>query len=192
MHSVSSYADLVTDLDAESVNENEADTKVVPEKGEVNPIPKGSEERPLKKPQKPRVDSNSNAASHSPVRYKSEGMSAFPEKGYFELKKDVEVWQEDLRITSKHALVYFDSITREVDRVVAEGEVVIIKTDTLTQQKIKANAEKAVFESKRQRITLLGNAKFSRGVDHFKGDRIEYDMSTGWIKASKVKGAITP
>ena len=56
---------------------------------------------------------------------------------------------------------------------------------------IKANGHEAVFHSQSNQVTLLGKpARLDREGNLFNGERIVYELDSGWIRASDVKGVV--
>jgi lipopolysaccharide transport protein LptA len=127
-----------------------------------------------------------------PVTFESEGLRGTRKDGILELKKDVVVAQGDFRMDADQAEVIFDQETEEVDHVVASGNVKIFKTDPRTGEKVKANGDKVTFYARKQTVTILGNARFSRGNDIVRGKTITYDLKSGWLNAEKVDGVVQP
>lgn len=87
--------------------------------------------------------------------------------------------QGDISIYSDHMSVYYKEIGKgglsrenqsQVDKIVAEGHVKIIKEDWI------AIGQRAVFFSKDQRVELTGNPRVWQGKNLVKGDRITLDF----------------
>ena len=128
-----------------------------------------------------------------PVHFESKGLKGLREKGTVELLDDVVVTQAAFRLEADHAQVYFDETTKDVTKVVADGNVKIFNVDENTGEKLKAYGDQVLFLNKDRVVIMQGNARLWRGEDSMiRGKKITYEMDTGWIKADRVAGELTP
>lgn len=131
------------------------------------------------------------AAKKLPVHFEGDELSGMRQQGVIELHSNVRVRQADLYMQSDRARVFFDE-HNDVDKVEAIGRVRMSKKDAKTGDMIRAQSERADFDAGSQRVTLNGKAVLFRGRDTIRGDVIDYDLQSGWLKASKVKGVVQP
>ncbi|MBM4251046.1 MAG: hypothetical protein FJ146_03670 [Deltaproteobacteria bacterium] len=130
-------------------------------------------------------------AAKSPVHFESMGLKGLREKGMVELSQDVLVTQEDLKLESDYAQVFFDEASHEVTRVVAQGHVRINGVDQNSGEKFRALGDRAVFLNSERTVVMDGNAKLWRGEDSvIRSKKITYEMNTGWVRADRVAGEV--
>ncbi len=178
-------ADLVDDIE----DDKNDYSKPIPIKKEVprlEPKKKDAEAEAKRKPvfgRKEREDCQ--------IYFKGNNLSAYRSKGIIELFGDVVVNKCELEIRSDSAIIKMFPGTNQVESVKAEGKVRIANYEKIFERNIKANGYEAIFTSEDNKIILLGTpAKLDRGGDLFHGDRINYDLDSGWVKASDVKGVV--
>ena len=140
---------------------------------------------------KPGEAAGKKSAAKSPVHFESNGLKGLREKGMVELVQQVIVTQEDMKLESDLAQVFFDETSHEVVKVLAQGRVRINGIDQNSGEKFRALADKAVFLNSERTIVLDGNAKLWRGDDSvIRSRKITYEMGTGWIRADRVAGEV--
>jgi lipopolysaccharide transport protein LptA len=127
-----------------------------------------------------------------PVHFKGEDLSGLKEKGIVEFHKNVEVTQGDLFMQSDFAEIHFNPLTNEVEKVIAKGKVKIRKETTETGESAQATSNFAEFDVKEQNLILKDNAELIKGGDVLKGNLINYNLKTGWVNVTKVKGLVKP
>ena len=140
---------------------------------------------------KPGEAAGKKSAAKSPVHFESNGLKGLREKGMVELVQQVIVTQEDMKLESDFAQVFFDEASHEVVKVLAQGRVRINGVDQNSGEKFRALADKAVFLNSERTVVLDGNAKLWRGDDSvIRSRKITYEMGTGWIRADRVAGEV--
>jgi lipopolysaccharide export system protein LptA len=127
-----------------------------------------------------------------PVHFESNGASALQEKGTLELLDNVVVTQGSMRMEADRAKIFYDEDKKDVDRVVAVGNVKMFKIDEDSGEKIQAFGDEVVFYNKKRTVTMAGNARLWRGADLVRGKKITYEMDSGWIRADRVIGEVHP
>ncbi len=65
-------------------------------------------------------------------------------------------------------------------------------TKLVLKFEVRAFGDKVVFNQQEQTVTISGDAKLWRGKDEVRGQRIIYNLKTGWIKAEQVAGVVQP
>jgi lipopolysaccharide transport protein LptA len=147
------------------------------------------------KPSPAQAGVSGKKSAKAPVFFEGDLFNGLRKEGFIELEKNVQITQEDLKITADRAKVFFKPNgpdSEEVERVEAYGHVVVTKKDPDTQELIKAYGNSAIYDTSARLITMKENAKLRRGKDEFHGAYIEYNVDTGHIKAGKVQGTLTP
>lgn len=170
--------------------------------GKAASLPKDEAEKPASAPSSgavlaPKGGAKKKAPSEKsdgqqPVEFQTDGLNGLREKGYVELEKNVVVTQGSMRLEADHAQAYYDEVTRELIKVVCDGNVKMFKTDEDSGEKIKALGDSAVFMNKERKVTVEGNARLWRGNDLVRGKKIVYEMDSGWIRADRVAGEVHP
>ena len=145
-------------------------------------------------PKKPMTKSTQSSKEKKPVNFTSQGLKGLREKGLVELVKDVLVTQGDLKIEADNAQVYFSEDTKEVQRIVALGQPVKMSNiDPNSGEKLEAYGNQIVFDNSDRVVHLEGNARIKKGSNStIKGKKITYELDSGWIRADKVAGEISP
>jgi lipopolysaccharide transport protein LptA len=164
------------------------DAEISDDSKRVSPSP--GDKNTSKKPRRVPVDRGAQAKQ--PVHFKSDDVSGIRDKGVIELHRNVEVNQGDFSLNANQAKVFFNQQSDEVETIVASGNIKINKVDPQTGHKVRAYGKEVVFNQKDQTVTLSGDAKLHRGKDIVRGQRIIYNLTTGWIKAEQVAGVVQP
>ncbi|MCX6123230.1 MAG: hypothetical protein NTV34_00530 [Proteobacteria bacterium] len=141
-----------------------------------------------KKPDK--TDRNRNA--DAPIKFSSKELTGERDGGTVMLEEDVVVIQDDLRISADKATLKFDKLSNDVVEVVATGNVMFTRKDPETGLPVKADSREAVFNNTLRTVVLKGDPRMVRGTDVVRGKIITYDLTTGWVKATRVEGVVQP
>ena len=126
----------------------------------------------------------------TPVKFRADGMTGNRYQGQIQLKGNVQIVQGDLFIRGDEARIEQDPKQGQLDRVTVEGKVFLERIDEVSGKKITASARSAIYSATYRTITFKGNASITRGTDRMNGNIINYDLTTGLIKAEKVDGMI--
>jgi lipopolysaccharide transport protein LptA len=189
-------AEIIDDIDeldkqTESINVDKTDN-IIKKEIEKNPVaPKKETPKPAssKKPNKV-IKTTPADNSKQPVKFTSVGLTASGNNGNLKLKKDVRVTQGRLNLFSDEAEIYLEDETREVEKVMVEGNVSINNNAEIQSESIKAKSDSAIFYASDQLIILKGNARLWRGSDLMRGKIIRYQLKTGWIEVEQVQGVM--
>lgn len=158
--------------------------------------PKSPSQPPPAPQDKPHLKSGPSSPAadtkKEPINFRGEGLSGLREKGYVEIHKDVVVTQGDLKLESQKAEVYYDENNNDIKKIIVKGKVKLTRPSIEEGQSVKASSDIAEFDAVKQQILLHGNAELVKGSDVIKGNFISYDLKTGWINASKVRGVVKP
>jgi lipopolysaccharide transport periplasmic protein LptA len=82
----------------------------------------------------------------------------------------VTLKKETMTVTSDHLVVYYDTVTKGVREIEAEGTVVV------HQEGRVARAHKAVYYSKEEKIVLTGEPRIIENENQLGGERITMFM----------------
>jgi lipopolysaccharide transport protein LptA len=126
-----------------------------------------------------------------PITWKAKGFKGTRAGKLIELKQDVEVNQDKMKMTADRADIYFDD-SDALSKVHANGNVKIRKEAALPQDRIFARGNEAVFYNAERKVVLKGKALLQRGQDVVRGKQISYDLDTGWITVDSVEGVVQP
>jgi len=148
---------------------------------------------PPKHPGAKPVKTNGKGAAEPIFLKNSDRLVGLREKGMVELIGHVVVTQGEMRFEADHAQVFYDDVTKEFSKIVAEGNVKIFGVDENSGEKFKAYGNHAVFMNKERTVVLEGNARLWRGSDSvIRSRKITYELATGWIRADRVAGELSP
>lgn len=154
---------------------------------------KGSTDSPTRQSvDSKRPGSERGRNADAPIYFESEDLSGDRLGGTMILEKKVIVTQDDLRITADKAVLTVDKLTNEVTEVVATGNVKFSKKDPELGKTVTADSKEAVFNNSTRTVVLKGDPKMVRGTDVIRGRQIIYDLTTGWVKATRVEGVVQP
>ncbi|MFQ5894981.1 MAG: lipopolysaccharide transport periplasmic protein LptA [Nitrospinota bacterium] len=107
-----------------------------------------------------------------PVHITADHLDADNKKKIAIFTGNVVAVKGDLTIRSDKLTIYHDEEGRKVDRIVAEGQVLI------DQEKRKfATGERAVYHAESERVVLTGKPKAWEGPNQLVGDKIEFFMN---------------
>jgi lipopolysaccharide transport protein LptA len=129
-------------------------------------------------------------ARKEPVKLKSKGLKAHKDAGYVELSESVQLTQANLKMNSDYAKVFFDKESNEVSKAEILGNVHIEKESQFENERITADADRALFSNLERKITLQGNASLLKDGALLKGKKIIYDLTTGWITFEGAEGVM--
>jgi lipopolysaccharide transport protein LptA len=166
----------------------ESPRKKAPPKEPLGKPPSGPKATPPTKP------SASEPKEKLPVHFSSQGLKGLREKGLVELVQEVVVTQGDFKLEAENAQVYFSEHSRDVQKVLAVGQPVkITNIDPNTGERIEAFGNQVLFNNEDRLVLLEGNAKIKKGQNStIKGKKITYELDSGWIKADRVAGEVSP
>lgn len=107
-----------------------------------------------------------------PVHITADHLDADNKKKIAIFTGNVVAVKGDLTIRSDKLTIYHDEEGKKIDRIVAEGQVLI------DQEKRKfASGERAVYHADSERVVLTGKPKAWEGPNQLVGDKIEFFMN---------------
>lgn len=144
-------------------------------------------------PQKKKSNKKPNQKNKKlPVKFEGEILSGRQKDGIIQLDEKVWIRQGGLEIRSGHAKLFFEETNSEVVRVEAHDKVKLVQRNEESGEYVRAYGDKVIYDAKTEKAILTGNAVLYRGADIVRGERIDYEVSTGVFKASRVKGVVKP
>ncbi len=123
-----------------------------------------------------------------PIRFEGEGLLGKRKDGVLELVKNVKITQGDFYLESDRAKIFFEK--DEAQKFYALGRVKMRTRDEKTGEPVEAQGDEAEYMVKEEILILKNHATLKRGKDEMKGDLIEYNKKTGWIKGDKIQGVV--
>lgn len=112
--------------------------------------------------------------------------------GSAELVGNVKINHGDLFMQSRKAQMIFDQEGKELQRVIATGDVVLEKKALNPAEAVYASGEKIEYDRPSEMIYLTEKAFLKQGADVVRGDVIQYNLATGIVTAQQVQGKVSP
>ncbi len=112
-----------------------------------------------------------------PLHVTSQKLTVFDKKGLYEFIGNVVAKKGDVTLKADKVDVFRNNKTGDIEKIVCTGNVVI------TKQNKKAVADKAIYEDKQQKITLIGNASVTSDKNKIKSDMIIYFIDKDYAVA---------
>ena len=112
-----------------------------------------------------------------PVHITADKLEAFDKTGIYKFFGNVVATRGDMKLTADKMTVFKDLKTGEIDKIICAGRVVMTKENKI------AKGDKAVYESKEQKITLMGNASVKSDKNKINSDMIIYYISKDYAVA---------
>ncbi len=116
-----------------------------------------------------------------PIHITSDKLEAYDKKGLYKFIGNVVAIRDGLRLTADKMDVFKDLKSGEIGRIVCIGNVVIKKEDKI------ARANKAIYEDKEQKITLIGNSSVKSSKNSITSDIIVYYIDKDYAVAQSTK-----
>ena len=121
-----------------------------------------------------------------PATIESDRAELDREQGVSRYFGNVEFVQGDLRITGERMDI--QAPDGNLRRAETEGDPARIFHVTAEGERIRARAQRIVYEPDVPRVTLTGSAEVERGGDRFRAGRIAYAPDTGRVDAERDDG----
>ncbi len=121
---------------------------------------------------------------HIPIHIKARQLEAFEKKGLYKLSGNVVVTRGDMRLSADKMDVYRDPETGQLVKIVCLGHVVMRKDSRV------ATADKAIYNEKQQKVTLIGNAFVKSARNSIKSQIIVYYLDRDYAVAQSGKGRV--
>lgn len=124
--------------------------------------------------------------SHDPIDIKSDRLEAHNKERKIVFQGNVRARQRDTLIFADKLTTYYDRAGKDVERIVAEGNVKITQLDKV------ATSREAVFENFTRRIILKGDPHLWQGKDELRGEMITVYLDEDRVFVEKARGVFTP
>ncbi len=136
---------------------------------------------------KPGISESRPDYSKEPVDWSASKVSGSLDNKVFELHDEVKVKQADVLLTADKAVLYLNK-DETVDKIVATGNVKMVKAASSTSSEVIARGQEATFYNLEQKVSLSGRASLIRNGDVVRGKTINYELKTGLITVENVEG----
>lgn len=125
--------------------------------------------------------------SDSPVDIESDSLEVKKEENIAIFKGNVEAKQNDLTLRSDQMTVHYkqkgDEKKRSVSKIITEGNVF------MTTPKETLQGEDGVFDVEKNIVIMNKNVVITSGENIIKGNKLEYNLTTGKSKMISTKGS---
>lgn len=115
--------------------------------------------------------------SKAPVHITADKLEAYDKKGLYKFVGNVVAIRDDVKLTADKMDVFKNLKNGEIDRIVCMGNVVVTKEDKT------AKADKAIYEDRQQKITLIGNSSVKSSKNSITSDIIVYYIGKDYAVA---------
>ncbi len=105
-------------------------------------------------------------AADQPIEVASDRLEGNDQAGNAKFSGNVVAKQGDLTIYAEELIIYYQTGSRDVDKVVAQNGVRIVQGARI------ATGDKAVFYNQQGKVVLSGSPKVHQGQDFVQGDEI--------------------
>jgi len=114
-----------------------------------------------------------------PISIESEQLEAMTKSGQrkFLFKGNVRVVQGDVTLRAQEIEAFYPSGSDEPDRLVARRDV------SMVQNEKKVRCDEAVYDRIQDKLTCTGKAVMEQGSDRLVGEKIEFEIQTGVVRA---------
>lgn len=127
-----------------------------------------------------------------PLVYKAEMGGGSRKDGSIELIKNVVIVQGEMTLNADKAELYSDPNSQTPNRVVAKGNVKLVKKGLSSGTGIHAEAEEIEYFANTRKAVLKGKPKIWKGKEMLRGEVIELDIPTEGIRVKNPSGIVDP
>lgn len=124
--------------------------------------------------------------STEPIDIKSDRLEAHNKDRKVIFEGNVQARQKDVLIFADRLTTFYDKAGKEVERIVADGNVKITQADKV------GTAEQAVFENRSRKISLYGEPHLWQGKDELRGETITVFLDEDRVTVDKARGVFSP
>ncbi len=118
--------------------------------------------------------------NNQPVHITADKLEAFDKTGVYKFFGNVVATRGDMKLTADKMTVFKNLKTGEIDKIICDGRVIMTKENKI------AKGDKAVYESKEQKITLMGNASVKSDKNTIISDIIVYYIDKDYAVAQSL------
>ncbi len=123
-----------------------------------------------------------------PIRIQADKVTLDERQAVSTYDGNVVVTQGTMRLTADIVRVFADR--NQLDRIVAEGNLVEFFQKTAKGQEVRAEAKQIEYRASDQLVILLGSAKLTQGPNSFASERIEYNTLSAVVNAGDDSGRV--
>lgn len=124
--------------------------------------------------------------SKDPIDIKSDSLEAHNKERKVIFVGNVQARQRDILIFADRLTTFYDKAGKDVDRIVAEGNVKITQNDKV------GTGREAIFENASRKISLMGDPHLWQGKDELRGELITVFLDEDRVLVSKARGVFSP
>ena len=124
--------------------------------------------------------------SNDPIDIKSDRLEAHNKERKIIFLGNVRARQRDALIFADRLTAYYDKSGKDIERIVAEGNVKITQEDKV------GTSQEAVFENQSRKILLTGDPHLWQGKDELRGETITVFLDEDRVLIDKARGVFTP
>lgn len=125
--------------------------------------------------------------SAAPVEITSDKLDISEQANQAVFSGSVIMIQDQMRLAAERLTADYSDVAGEIDRILAEGNVIFISADDA------AEADTALYVIGAESVVLTGNVLLTRGRNAISGARANIDMKTGKARMSgRVRTVILP
>lgn len=121
-----------------------------------------------------------------PIDIKSDRLEAHNKERKVVFEGNVQARQRDVLIFADRLTTFYDKAGKEVERIVADGNVKITQADKV------GTAEQAVFENGSRKLSLYGQPHLWQGKDELRGEVITVFIDEDRVLVDKARGVFSP
>jgi len=96
---------------------------------------------------------------------------------------DVTVVRDNYRLTCDRLIIYYTP-DQKIDRLVATGDVKVVEGDRVV------TAGRAVFDNKRELLTLTEDPVLTQGQNVLRGEVIRFDLPSDQVRVERVRASV--
>lgn len=123
---------------------------------------------------------------NQPIRIQADRVTLDERKAVSIYEGNVVVTQGTMRLTADTVRVFADR--RQLDRIVAEGNLAEFYQKTDKGEEVQAVAKQMEYRASDRLVILTGKAKLTQGPNSFASERIEYDTVSAVVNAGDDTG----
>ncbi len=124
--------------------------------------------------------------SKDPIDIRSDRLEAHNKERRIVFLGNVQARQRDVIIFADRLTTFYDKEGKDVERIVAEGNVRITQADKV------ATAREALFENRSRVIVLTGEPHLWQGRDELRGEVIKVYLDEDRVLVDRARGVFTP
>ena len=121
-----------------------------------------------------------------PIDIKSDRLEAHNKERKVIFMGNVQARQRDVLIFSDRLTTFYDKAGKDVERIVAEGNVKITQADKV------GTSREAVYENLTRKLIMMGDPHLWQGKDELRGEIITVFLDEDRVMVDKARGLFSP